>query len=206
MPRRPDGGFYTFISYTRREAEARQISDYISRYVDYIRGECKRYGYEYVPISIDRLHLNPDEDGAILAQHLHEALRDSDYMTMFVSPGYFESPWCMFEYGAAYALTGREKWGATANDPYQMVSHPRLRYAILPIVWKQLDPMHYSFVQNETLHMSDESGANEFRYIDAANEPNEPPSFRRMVEGPLAYLQWRYNVRFAPPPFGGPGI
>ena len=127
-------GFYSFISYSSRDHEAKTVKCFVD---DYCKGLRER-GVYYIPVYYDGFYMPPTPSrppypNSWLEDKLISAIKKSDFTTCFLSPGYIGSKWCGLEY-----MVSEELFNTTPNT-----SRP-LRHNILPICWK-------SFPCNATL-------------------------------------------------------
>ena len=103
--------YHVFISYTTREAEIAEITPTINQFCNSLR----RAGFEVAPVFFDRLTIGSEpRNETELETILGAGIRKSCCMIAFVSPGYLESAWCIYEWR-------------------------RMNSYILPIVWKTID-------------------------------------------------------------------
>ena len=108
--------YLTFVSYTSREIELNDILDFFDFVCRILR---ERFDVRLIPIFFDRLQLDRRVYGdQELKNHLETALSESAFVTAFLSPNYFESDWCRYE------------WNMTA----QRIRTP---FPILPVLWKE---------------------------------------------------------------------
>ena len=114
--------YYCFISYTRREPELYSLKRFVDWYIDELRarGWISRVNTRSI-IFYDYLCTGRVHSDLELRIFLETALGESDFMTAFLSPAYFASDWCRFEWDI---MTGIEQ--NSGNK-------------ILPLVWKCID-------------------------------------------------------------------
>jgi hypothetical protein len=87
--------YHFFVSYTTREEEVEEVLFIIDEFVRIL----KRFGLRAARVFFDRFSIGRlDGTSENLAKCLREAIHKSVCMIAFVSPGYIESDWCMFEW------------------------------------------------------------------------------------------------------------
>jgi hypothetical protein len=127
--------YHFFVSYTTREEEVTQIAETVDEFVSELRSA----GFSANPIFLDRAVIGRFSGGdPELASVLWQAIHDSLCMIAFVSPGYMNSPWCLFEW---HAMHGATKACRAQGLPM-----------ILPIVWKELGEEHWAKAHDAGLH------------------------------------------------------
>jgi TIR domain len=84
--------YHCFLSYTTREEEVREVQPRVDELIE----RFTNYGYQVAPIFYDHYIFGlrtPSNLRAALSRANHE----SAFMVILVSPGYFTSPWCIFD-------------------------------------------------------------------------------------------------------------
>src|SRR5947207_308333 len=92
---------YVFLSYTSRESEVQLVQPLIDQYCLGLWEWADSNGIHvfYDHFSLPR---KPFHDSQ-LAGELADAIKKSDLMTAFLSPGYINSEWCQFDWTTQYA-------------------------------------------------------------------------------------------------------
>lgn len=96
-----EDGFYSFISYSKRDDEVRVIKPVIDGYCEALRTKVP-----YIPVFYDGFY--PPSGPSELLRHLEDAIHSSDFTTSFLSPGYASSAWCGFEWWESFRITRYE--------------------------------------------------------------------------------------------------
>jgi len=100
--------WFTFISYSSREDEVGAIKPFVDDYI----GELQRRGYDVCPIYYDGFYLRDRADGAPYSNHeleseIRKGIRGSTFTSAFLSPWYYCSHWCNFEWDETEAASHR---------------------------------------------------------------------------------------------------
>ncbi len=114
--------YHCFISYTTREDEIKKIKPFVDEYVRRLQAQ----GVTVCPIFYDGWYLQrPHYDDQELARLLRKGIERSAFSVCFLSPGYYESPWCIYEWG-------------TTGEVHSGRGYPAQKFSILPICWKRI--------------------------------------------------------------------
>jgi TIR domain len=112
--------YHCFISYTSREDEIKKIKPFIDNYVSVLQAQ----GVTFCPVYYDGWYLRRDHyEDAELQELLRDGIRRSAFSVCFLSPGYYASAWCIYEWLTTEAVHTRR-------------GRPAQEYSILPICWK----------------------------------------------------------------------
>jgi hypothetical protein len=128
----PADGFYSFVSYSRRDDEYGVIQPFVRDYIDLMRSHI-----DYIPVFIDYFYFG-DEQVENLYDRLGESILKSDFTTAFISPGYACSPWCNFEWWESIRMSKESSSDDLNFKRSQARNHTQHR--VLPFVWKELAP------------------------------------------------------------------
>jgi len=117
--------YHFFVSYTKRENEVQEVYPLIMEFVE----ELKAAGFTAAPLFFDlyRIGFNKYYE-AELKDELKNAIANSVCMISFVSPGYIESDWCIFE--------------------WKTIEMEKEYPLILPLIWKDIDWKEAEFKLN----------------------------------------------------------
>lgn len=112
--------YHCFISYTSREDEIKKIKPFIDDYIGVLQAQ----GVTFCPVYYDGWYLRRDHyEDFELRERLRDGISRSAFSVCFLSPGYYTSRWCIYEWMTTELVhTGR---GTPAQE-----------YSILPICWK----------------------------------------------------------------------
>jgi hypothetical protein len=171
----PKDGFYSFLSYSRRDDEYKLIEPFVRQYIDMMS-----YHVRYIPIFIDYFYFG-DNNIPNLYECLRENVFRSDFTTAFISPGYAGSPWCNFEWWESIRLSREDNFGK--HEQFQK----QIQHKILSFIWKELpgrDKNTFSVVE----------GCVDLCY--EFSESDWQTALEKAVAATLHFIEHAYRVEF----------
>jgi hypothetical protein len=134
--------YHCFLSYTTREKEVREVQPRVDKLIE----RFTNYGYQVAPIFYDH-YIFGSRTPSNLRAALSCANHESAFMVIFVSPGNFTSPWCIFEWSCIAETAPRrqdrfERYDTVricrrADAPFQFITIPPT--IALAGIWKILN-------------------------------------------------------------------
>jgi hypothetical protein len=109
--------YHCFISYTTREEEVKKIKPFVDAYTGALRSQGVVF---YDGWNLREAHYEDEE----LRRLLRDGIEQSAFSVCFLSPGYYESEWCKYEW-------------YTTEEIHNERGLPAQKYSILPICWKE---------------------------------------------------------------------
>jgi hypothetical protein len=141
--------YHCFLSYTTREEEVREVQPRVDELIE----RFPNYGYQVVPIFYDH-YIFGSRTPSNLRAALSRAIHESAFMLILVSPGYFTSLWCIFEWSYMAETAPRRQDRIERDDtvricrrvdaPFQFITIPPT--IALAGIWKILNRGDGKFV------------------------------------------------------------